>query len=119
MTPEPLYYVIFDSNGYISQFGFNYIELNENTIITDSLKDRELHYVLNNQITDRPENPTTLINHTLTNIPLGSEVYLDHELVVASTTSPTLELEKDSTSSEEKFLVKVTNFPMQDFEVEL
>ena len=85
-------------------------ELNKDKQMMEGIADRDLHYIKNGQITDRPIQQTKLNGLTLTGLPAPCTIFINGTPYECD--SDTIELEFDQPTT---YTITVESWPYQDW----
>lgn len=84
-------------------------------VVDDSMPDAEkTHYVKDNELTVRPESPVVLTGTTLTNVPIGADIYINMDVYQATDSTVELEFAYPGT-----YKVTVSYFPQREWQQEI
>ena len=72
------------------------------------------HYVKENKLTVRPDSPVVLTGMTLTNVPIGADIYINMDVYQATDSTVELEFAYPGT-----YNVTVSNFPQREWQQEI
>ena len=112
MTP----YVVYDKDGKILKNGHckaSDLQL-QGEFVLDVIANSRAHYILDGDVTPRPENPARISGTTLTHLPNPSEVRIEDATVTV--TDGLLELSFEFPGV---YRVKVSSFPFLDREFDI